>query len=125
MHGRRADLMFEFMLSWRSEHIVHLEELGQVILVRRLVYHDVASFVVRVPVLDHVGARMNSRVSIDAQVVDEEEHQALVVEEVLEALERELVQVVVDADDLDLDQRVVLEQLEHELGVDEAAQVED
>ena len=43
----------------------------------------------------------------------------------LEALERELVEVVVDADDLDLDQRVVLEQLEHELGVDEAAQVED
>lgn len=117
--------MFEFMFSWRSEHIVHLEELGQVILVRRLVYHDVASFVVRVPVLDHVGARMDSRVPIDAQVVDEEEHQALIVEEVLEALERELVEVVVDADDLDLDERVVLEQLEHELGVDEAAQVED
>ena len=117
--------MFEFMFGWRSEHIMHLEELGQVILVRGLVYHDVASFVVRMPVLDHVGARVDSRVSIDAQVVDEEEHQALVVEEVLEALERELVEVVVDADDLDLDQRVVLEQLEHELWVDEAAQVED
>ena len=117
--------MFEFMLSWRSEHIVHLEELSQVILVRRLVYHDVASFVVRVPVLDHVRARVDSRVPINAQVVHEKEHQALVVEEVLEALERELVQVVVDADDLDLDQRIVLEQLEHELGVDETAQIEN
>ena len=68
---------------------------------------------------------MNPRVSIDAQVVDEKEHQALIVEKMLEALERELVEVVVDADDLDLDQRVVLEQLEHEFGVDEAAQVED
>ena len=48
--------MFEFVLSWRSEHIMHLEELRQVVIVRRLVYHDVASFVVRVAVLDHVRA---------------------------------------------------------------------
>ena len=43
----------------------------------------------------------------------------------LEALERELVEVVVDGDNLHLDQCVVLQQLEHQLGVDQRAQVED
>ena len=68
---------------------------------------------------------MDTRVPIDPQVVHEEQHQALIIQKVLQSLERELVQIVVDGDDLHLDQRVVLEQLEHELWVDEAAQVED
>lgn len=62
----------------------------------RLVNHDAAGFVVGVAVLDHVWAGVDARVPIDPQVVHEEQHQALVVQEVLQSLKRELVQVVVD-----------------------------
>ena len=43
----------------------------------------------------------------------------------LEALERELVQVVVDCDDLHLYHRVVLEELQHQLRVDQTTKVEN
>ena len=63
---------------------------------RGLIDHDVAGLVVGVAILDHVGAGVDPREAIDPQVVDEEKHEALVVQEVLEALEREFVQVVVN-----------------------------
>ncbi len=43
----------------------------------------------------------------------------------LKALEGELVKIVVDIHDLDLGKSIVLQQLKHQLGVDQAAQVED
>ena len=76
-------------------------------------------------VFNHIRARVDPSEAIDLKIVDEEEHEALVVKEVLQTLQRELVEVVVDAHHLDLLHGVVLEHLEHQLGVDEAAKVED
>lgn len=76
----------------------------------RLVDHNIAGLVVRVPILYHVWARVNPRIPVDSQVVDEQKHQALVVQKVLKALKRELVQVIVNGDDLHLDKSVVLKQ---------------
>lgn len=117
--------MLELVVGRRSEDLVHLEEVSQMLLVHGLVDHDVAGLVVGVAVLDHVRAHVDTRVAVDPKVVDEQEHEALVVEEVLEALEGELVQIVVDADDLHLDECVVLQKFEHELRVDQTSQVED
>ena len=69
----------------------------------RLVNHDCAGFVVGLAVLDHVGAQVDAPEANRRQVVHEEEHQALVVQEMLEPLQRKLIQVVVDADDLHLE----------------------
>ena len=85
--GAIGNLVLKFVVGRRPEHLVHLEEVGQVLLVGRLVNHDVAGFVVGVAVLDHVWAGVDARVPVDPQVVHEEQHQALVVQEVLESLE--------------------------------------
>ena len=50
-----------------------------------LVNHNTACFVVSAPVFDHVRALMNASVSIDLKVHNEEEHQALIVQEMLQA----------------------------------------
>ena len=60
LHCRSSDLLLELVLGWRAEHLVHLEEVCEALLVRRLVNHDIARFVVSVAILDHVWARMDT-----------------------------------------------------------------
>lgn len=91
----------------------------------RLANHYVARLVVGVSVLNHVGTHVNALECVCLEIVDKEKHQALVVEEMLESFERELVEVVVNADNLHFDQGVVFEQFEHQLWIDETAQVKD
>ena len=62
---------------------------------------------------------------IVSQVFHKKEHQSLIVEEVLQPLQREFVEVVVDVDDFNLGQGVVFEQLQHLLGVDQTPKTEN
>lgn len=120
-----ARLLLELAVRGDFENGLQVAAGGEVVLVHRLVDHDVAGLVVGVAVLHHVRALVDALEPIDFQVVDEEEHQALVAEKVLQAFKGELVQVVVDVDDLHLYHAVVLLDLQHQLRVDEAAQVEN
>ena len=75
--------------------------------------------------LQHIARRMDARKPVRLEIVDEQKHQRLVVEELLETLKGELVEVVVYADHLHLGYGVVFQQFEHLLGIDETAQIED
>ena len=65
------NLVFKLMLSRGTEDLVHIIVLAKVSLVCRLVNHDVAGLVVSMSVFDHIGAGVDSRVAVDAQVVHE------------------------------------------------------
>ena len=95
-------LVLEFLLGWGTQDLAEVKVTRKLRLLSALIDHDVACLVVGVAVLDHIGALMDTRVPVRLQVDHEQEHQALVVQKLLQTFERELVQVVVDADDLDL-----------------------
>ena len=115
----------ELLVGGCLDDAAEAEYLGKLGLVGRLSDHNVTSFVVCVSMFQHISGRVNSRKSVRFQVIDEQKHQRLVVEELLQALERELVEVIIDGNHLHLGGVVVLKQFEHLLGVDETAQVED
>lgn len=120
-----VDLVFELLVRGRSEDLSNVELASQGFLVDALADHDVAGLVVSVAVLDHVRTLVDADKAILLQVGHKEQHQALVVQEVLQSLQRELVQVVVNAHNLHFHQGVVLEELEHQLRVDQTSEVED
>ena len=78
--------VFKLLVSRHLEDCLDVEVRAKELLVGRLADHSAACFVVGLPVLDHVGALVDSLVPIDLEVVDKQKHQALVVEEVLQAL---------------------------------------
>ena len=101
------DLVFKLMLGRHSENLLDLEKFTQIGLVRGLAYHDIAGFIVGTSILDHVWTSMDPGETIDSQIVHKEQHETLIVQEMLQALQRELVKIVVNADDLDFDHGVV------------------
>jgi len=109
------------MVGRWAENGPKLEHIAQLLPVHTLADHDLASFVVCLPVLDHIGALVDPHVPIGLQVDNKQKHQTLVVQKVLKSLEREFIQVVVDAHDLHFYECVVFEQLEHQLWIDQTS----
>ena len=96
------------LLCWWLQNGLKVVNLIQNLVVTRLLYHDLAGLIICKSVLDHVATLVDPIEAIDVQVVDIEQHQALVVQELLKSLQAELVQVVVNVHNVDLGYCVVL-----------------
>ncbi len=68
---------------------------------------------------------MDTIEAIDIQIVDEEKHETLVIQKLLESLQAEFVKVVVNVDNIHLGHCMFFQKLQHLLWMDQTSQVED
>lgn len=73
------DLLIVFFVSRDPEDSWKIEVFAEVLLMRWLLDHDAASFIVSLSVFDHVGACVDPLEAIDSEIVHKEEHQTTIV----------------------------------------------